>query len=299
MKKVLSVFLALFVLLLSAYAQKSAEGDAGYVGADTCKGCHTEYYDSYAKSIHARKALPGSPANLNACESCHGSGSAHVEKGGGKGTGMFVFSRKADAKDKAAKCLACHEESRHLAFWDNGRHKSAGVSCDDCHSIHGGRDKNLKTDQPDLCFGCHKDIRMMSNRQSHHPIKEGRMNCTDCHNPHGGFGPKMVKADSVNELCFKCHAEKRGPFRFEHQPVAENCLTCHNVHGSNHRSMLVSKPPQLCQNCHGDGGHPGRPYTAQRSFKGPDPRSQMFSRACMNCHTNIHGSNSANGFFTN
>ena len=246
---------------------------------------------SYSKSVHGKKALSGSPANRNECESCHGPGSAHVEKGGGKGTGIFAFTRKDDPKDKAAKCLACHEESRHLAFWDNGRHKSAGVSCPDCHSPHSGNEKMLKAEQPDLCFNCHKDIRMMLTRQSHHPIREGKMKCTDCHNPHGGFGPKMVKADSVNELCYTCHAEKRGPFRFEHPPVAENCLNCHNVHGSNHRSMLVSKPPQLCQDCHGDGGHPGRPYTARRSFKGPDPRAQMYSRACMNCHTNIHGSN--------
>lgn len=299
MKKFLYVLLPLFVLFLTFYVQRSAEGDAGYAGVESCKGCHSEYYDSYAKSIHSKKALSGSPANQNECESCHGPGSAHVENQGGKGTGIFAFTKKDDPKDKAAKCLACHEESRHLAFWDNGRHKSAGVSCTDCHSPHSGNAKMLKAEQPDLCFNCHKDIRMMLTRQSHHPIREGKMKCTDCHDPHGGFGPKMVKADTVNELCYTCHAEKRGPFRFEHPPVSENCLVCHNVHGSNHRSMLVSKPPQLCQDCHGDSGHPGRPYTAQRSFKGPDPRAQMYGRACMNCHTNIHGSNNADGSFTN
>jgi hypothetical protein len=62
---------------------------------------------------------------------------------------MFVFSRKADVKDKTAKCLACHED-RVTLHSGTSRHKSAGVSCDDCHSIHGGRGKNLKADQSDL-----------------------------------------------------------------------------------------------------------------------------------------------------
>ena len=112
-------------------------------------------------------------------------------------------------------------------------------------------------------------------------------------NPHGGFGQKMIKADSVNELCYTCHAEKRGPFRFEHPPVVENCLTCHEVHGSNHNNMLVRKTPQLCQGCHdvGDEHHSAEPFTSRNTFKGPAPSERMVGRACLNCHTNIHGSN--------
>jgi hypothetical protein len=41
----------------------------------------------------------------------------------------------------------------------------------------------------------------------------------------------MVKAESIKELCTTCHADKRGPWLFEHPPVEENCLTCHNPHG--------------------------------------------------------------------
>lgn len=290
MRKVLHVVLSMLFFFICSNVQKNAEGDAGFVGVDTCKGCHAGYYDSYARSVHGKMSVSGSPANRNACESCHGAGAGHIETGQGKRAGIFAFGKKDDPNYKSAKCLACHEESRQLMFWDNGRHKSAGVACSDCHNPHGSNEKLLKAEQPDLCFGCHKDIRMLLNRQSHHPIREGKMKCTDCHNPHGGFGEKMIKADSVNELCFTCHAEKRGPFRFEHPPVAENCLNCHNVHGSNHRSMLVSRPPQLCEDCHGDGFHSGRPYTAQNSFNGSTPRAQMFGRACLNCHTNIHGS---------
>ena len=305
MKKKSIVFLSvLFLFFMSLNANKSAEGDEGYVGVETCKGCHNEYYDSYSRSVHSKKAIPGSPANQNACESCHGSGTAHVNAGGGKGTGMFTFGRKTESKDKASKCLACHGESKIIAFWNMSKHKSEGLSCDNCHSIHGGREKFLKDYQPELCFGCHKDIKAQTNRQSHHPIKEGKIKCTDCHNPHGEFGPKMIKADTVNELCFNCHAEKRGPFMWEHPPVEENCLTCHTIHGSNHTSLLVSRMPFLCQNCHTETGHPRVPYGPfDSSFTGlvgttgnakPSAvtiRPKFVVRSCVNCHVNIHGSN--------
>jgi DmsE family decaheme c-type cytochrome len=108
----------------------------------------------------------------------------------------------------------------------------------------------------------------------------------------------MIKADSVNELCYKCHAEKRGPYAFEHPPVPENCLYCHEIHGSNHRGLLVRKVPLLCQSCHNDGGHPGNPYTNLHSFRGPatSNKNRFFARSCLNCHGNIHGSSLSPGF---
>ncbi len=290
----------LFVFLFAAAMQKGAEGN---VGVDTCKGCHEGYYESYARSVHAKKAIPGSPATRDACESCHGSGDAHVNAGGGKGTGMFTFGKKVDAKEKTAKCLSCHEESKHLALWNMSRHKSAGVSCDNCHSIHAGGDKFLKADRSEVCFQCHKDIKAQTNRQSHHPIREGKIACSDCHDPHGEFGNKMIKADSVNELCYKCHAEKRGPFMWEHPPVEENCLNCHAVHGSNHNRLVVMKVPQLCQQCHDGAYHPGTPWTKFSSFSPPvstpgvtAPAGQLVGRACLNCHNDVHGTNGPSAY---
>ena len=294
-----SVFL--FMILFGINSQRDASGEANYVGVDMCKGCHEGYYDSYASSIHAKKAIPGSPANKNVCESCHGAGSSHVEKGGGKGTGIFAFGKKIAPKDKALKCLSCHEESKNLAFWSMSKHKSAGVSCDNCHSIHAGGDKkSLKAAQSSLCYGCHKDVKAQTNRQSHHPIKEGKVSCSDCHDPHGEFGAKMVKADAVNELCYKCHSEKRGPFMWEHPPVEENCLNCHTPHGSNHDNLLTGKMPFLCQNCHTGSGHPRVPYGPyDSSFTGATgtpptgvtQRTKFVVRSCTNCHVNLHGSN--------
>ena len=294
MKK-LSIFSFMLFVFFMMPNIRTAMGSEGYAGIETCKGCHEDKAEGFNRSMHGKLENTRTPAAKEGCGSFYGSGLEHANAGGGKGVGgIFSFDKKLDENSRASKRLSCHAETTHLAFWDNGRHKSAGIACNDCHSIHGGGDKNLKAAQPELCFGCHKNIKVMVNKQSHHPIKEGRMNCTSCHNPHGGFGEKMIKADSVNDLCYECHTEKRGPFRWEHPPVVENCLNCHQVHGSNHNYMLVRKPPQLCQSCHDSGAHATIMYNSRDTFKGSDIDSykqRFVSRACTNCHTNIHGSN--------
>lgn len=295
MKKYLTFlsFFPILIFLWVAFLPADVRGSDGIVGVEICKGCHEDRYATYAISTHAKKGIPNSPANKDGCESCHGPGGAHVEKSGEKGVGIFIFSKRiADARSKSAKCLSCHEEARDMAFWDLAKHKAIGVSCDNCHTVHSGTRKNLKATQPDLCNICHRSIRAQENKQSHHPIREGKMKCTDCHDHHGGFGSKMIKADSTNELCYKCHAEKRGPYMWQHPPVEENCLSCHTPHGSNISKLLVSRVPLLCQNCHDATRHPGTIYTRFETFQGANPSNKMFARACLNCHSTIHGSNS-------
>ena len=284
-------FFPLSIFLWGAFPPAEVTGSNGIVGVEMCKGCHEDRYESYAKSIHAKKGIADSPANKEGCESCHGPGAAHVEKGGGKGVGLFNFGWREDAKSKSAQCLSCHGESRGLSFWDLAKHPAVGVSCDNCHTVHSSTRKNLRAAEPDLCNICHRSIRAKQNKQSHHPIREGRIKCTNCHDQHGGFGPLMIKADVVNELCYKCHAEKRGPFMWQHPPVEENCLSCHTPHGSNISKLLVSRVPELCQACHDWRGHPTTIYSRFETFQGANPSNRMFARACLNCHSTIHGSN--------
>jgi len=274
---------------------KEKEMKNHYIGAETCKECHEKQYESYAKSLHSKKSVKG-PASENACETCHGPGAMHVEKGGGRGVDIFAFNKNVDAKAKSAKCLSCHEETHQLTNWNLSKHRDEDISCTDCHDPHNKQVKFLKEQLPTLCYNCHKDIRSQTHRQSHHPINEGLIKCTDCHDPHGTFGENQLKTDSVNELCFKCHTEKRGPFMFEHPPVEENCLNCHTPHGSNHSKLLVENVPQLCQSCHDASRHPGTPYTAASGFDGSSPSNKYYARACLNCHSNIHGSNASSSY---
>jgi DmsE family decaheme c-type cytochrome len=96
---------------------------------------------------------------------------------------------------------------------------------------------------------------------------------------------------SLNDNCFRCHTEKRGPFLWPHQPVVDSCKNCHDPHGSNHEAMLLVAKPRLCQMCHIESRHPTNPYvrdTASAKF--------LLGRSCVNCHANIHGSNHPAGF---
>jgi len=289
-KRYCLIVLALCGLLPILISPATALSAEGYVGAEVCKACHSDIYHYFVRDIHGRKTVAGSPAAAAECESCHGPGAEHVQKGGGKGVAIFSFRGK-DALTRSSRCLKCHEESRDVAFWSMSRHKAMDVSCEQCHSIHHGVKSDLKKIQPDLCFECHRNIQAQANKQSHHPLREREMFCTQCHNPMGTFDSKMIKSDSINELCYECHAERRGPFVWEHPPVAEKCLNCHVPHGSNHPKLLSRKPPLLCQSCHDAIGHPGEPYTSFESFKGPRTSNHFVARACLNCHTNIHGSN--------
>ncbi len=287
------LFLSFSLSMGKDTSTKEAKTKTGYIGAETCKDCHEKQYESYAKSVHSKKSVKG-PGLQDACETCHGQGAMHVEKGGGRGVDIFAYNKNVDPKARSAKCLACHEETRQLTNWNMSKHNREDIACDACHSPHNQKGKFLKAEQSTLCFECHKDIRSQSSRISRHPLKEGLIQCSSCHDPHGTFGDKQIKADTVNELCYKCHAEKRGPFMFEHAPVAENCLSCHTPHGSNHAKLLISKAPQLCQSCHDWSRHPGTPYTGATAFGGiGTPSNKMYARACMNCHSNIHGSNAS------
>jgi DmsE family decaheme c-type cytochrome len=140
-------------------------------------------------------------------------------------------------------------------------------------------------------------------KPSHHPLREEKMQCTNCHNPHGTQTAKLISANSVNDKCYECHAEKRGPFLWEHPPVHENCLNCHDPHGSPHEPLLLVKKPLLCQRCHSDAFHPRQLLAIPQGSNGK-PSTSVYQqpamlqyRACTNCHVMIHGSNSPSGKF--
>ena len=194
-------------------------------------------------------------------------------------------------------CFQCHEDENRM-HWVGSVHEKRNVSCLACHSIHEAKDDKDLLVQPkveQVCAQCHQDIVAKGKRSAHMPIEEGKMDCTSCHNPHGSATAKMIKDDSANETCTRCHADKRGPFVWEHPPVRENCMNCHDPHGSHNENMLVARPPFLCQRCHDGQRHPATPYD-QTSINAVNNK---IIGSCTECHTNIHGSNHPSGsFFT-
>ena len=265
-------------------------GDAKYVGSKVCLGCHSSQAHLFERTLMGRLQKQGKMQ----CESCHGPGSEHARLGGGRGVGGIISFRTNDhsrtPEENNAICLGCHEKGART-LWQGSIHQSRGLACTNCHTIMKdvSRKYQLKTaQQPDTCFQCHKDIRGKVLRSEHMPVREGKMACSDCHSPHGSYNDHLLKEATVNDVCFQCHADKRGPFLWEHPPVVENCLNCHDPHGSINDNMLKVSRPRLCQRCHNVATrHPANPRNPMQI--------QAVNAGCLNCHSQIHGSNSPGG----
>jgi len=270
-------------------------------GAQTCVKCHEEEVASYSASIHGQKGNARGAAASGECSTCHGDGEAHV-KARGK-TPMKNPGKKSSmsADESSGTCIACHKSDNKRSHWEGSTHQTRDVTCASCHSVHAAKDKVLaKLTQPEVCFTCHKSQRAELNRPSRHPILEGKVSCADCHNPHGSVGPKLVKKDSTVETCYQCHAEKRGPFVHNHEPVQEDCGNCHSPHGSVVDSLLKMRQPMLCHSCHTPHGGQVLQVTGQGTNNrtatsgGKDGVNITQGRGCANCHTQVHGGNNPN-----
>ncbi|MBI3565904.1 MAG: DmsE family decaheme c-type cytochrome [Elusimicrobia bacterium] len=267
-------------VVASAPAQGTPEG-AKFVGKDACANCHTDKVAEFAKTFHGRKLL-SSPKLANACESCHGAGSAHAESGD---TSKIVNPKKLDAAATADLCFTCHKD-KSVMMWKTSIHNQNGVSCTNCHSVHEGQGrKSLVRGGTDTCLQCHKKQKADMRLMSHHPVLEGKMECVSCHNPHGGIEGNL-KADSMEEQCFKCHADKAGPFAFEHPPVADGCTNCHIPHGSVVDKLLKQPMPYLCMGCH------KWPHQVRTAGVNPAITVKIIEQRgrCTDCHREIHGS---------
>ena len=299
---VLLAAVVLFGFPSPAPAQKAAPTappvGGEYVGAETCKGCHEEAFQKFSHTKMGRLFLhqPRNTTEGLACENCHGPGKAHVEAGGGKGKGGLITFAKNDPtpiEKRNGVCLACHTKGDRV-FWTSSAHDARDVACTGCHRVmqdNSPKHQLAKPTEIETCGTCHLQKRAAQLRSSHMPLREGKMTCTSCHNPHGTVTPALLRENSPNDNCYRCHTEKRGPFLWQHAPVIENCMNCHDPHGSNHEKMLTVAKPRLCQQCHIETRHPTNPY-------GRDSASQKFvlGRSCVSCHVNIHGSNHPSGF---
>jgi len=288
----------------AAPAQSSDDADSVYsrAGADTCLSCHMSNQTVLAifKSKHAVPTDPRSPFGHDQlqCEACHGPGDAHAS-GIGRGKVQppvirFSADSAASVETQNGMCLVCHEADAGVG-WHGGPHDNNEVSCAGCHSSHTADDAVLRTStQADKCYDCHTFKKSDSLKAYSHPLREGKMACTDCHSPHNTTTNMQLVRHSLNDTCFQCHAEKRGPFLWEHAPVSEDCSNCHNPHGSNQPGMLAARAPLLCQRCHSQSGHPSIAYNADGLASGT-PSQYLLGQSCLNCHSQVHGSNHPSG----
>jgi DmsE family decaheme c-type cytochrome len=250
------------------------------------------------RTKHARPNDPRGPFGHGGlqCEACHGPGGAHVKAGGGPPAGMVVFGPKSPSTvaQQNANCLGCHQ-SNAAHDWASSAHAASNLTCVSCHTLHVAKDPVLSTvTQIEVCTACHQAQHTDLFKPSHHPLREGKMACTSCHSPHGSTAPAQLVKNTVNETCTSCHAEYRGPFLWEHQPVTEDCSNCHEPHGSAQPALLKMRTPFLCQTCHEGAGHPSI-FNTPQGLPGGAPSAYLLAGGCINCHSQVHGSNHPSG----
>lgn len=278
-------------------SQGQAALPAGYAGSDTCITCHEDQAGRLKGTAHDQAKNPRSPAAAQGCETCHGPGQAHVDD---EASGKIQKITALKPAEISQKCLTCHNRGEH-AGWEGSAHDRRDLSCATCHSVHSFKSfehQLVKTNETTLCATCHRlQVAKTERAVAHMPVREGKMSCTSCHNPHGSISNvKALKVgSSVAESCISCHTEMRGPVLWEHTPVRENCATCHDPHGSSNDRMLAVRMPMLCQRCHVATRHPASIYDKDEITTNKSNR--MFGRSCVNCHSNVHGSNHPSGQF--
>jgi predicted CXXCH cytochrome family protein len=227
---------------------------AKYIGSKECEQCHEKLYRDFATADHARLIAEGANALNAGCESCHGPGSLHSESGGEVKPPFSFAAGRPSAGSFGARLLV--EPQRSTVT---------------------------------VCFQCHNEVRGQFNLPSHHPVPEGKMTCTDCHSPHKGSayrggGTALL---SENESCFRCHANQRGPYVFEHEASREGCTVCHAAHGSVNSKMLTVRDANLCMKCHFQQLSGG-----QILIGGSDHTLRVQQGTCWTagCHEAVHGS---------
>jgi len=307
---------SLFVIgaAATAWAGPAPQTAAAALEKDAaCVKCHDSTSPKKIFSMYQTRHGNKADARTPGCINCHGPSDKHIESPGEPTEIVFTPKSKhlSPADDRNASCLKCHESTvLPRANWTGSQHQTRGVACNDCHQIHTPDQKVLnKATQAEVCYTCHKAQRAQTRLISTHPLAvtglgtTAKMACSDCHNPHGSTGPTLLLKNSVNETCYQCHAEKRGPFLWEHAPVVDSCVNCHTPHGSVNAALLKTRAPWLCQDCH-SGDHGNQVNSGANLLNGAvttvngqqqpgaaAPRVQMGARACLNCHVLIHGSN--------
>jgi len=257
------------------------------------------------RTPHGQQSDPEAPMAHLQCEACHGPGGEHAgrRRAAADHAAVVMFGAEAETPvtDQNTVCLDCHSDDVSLS-WQGSVHERNDSGCSGCHQVHTPTDPvTLRSGQNDTCFGCHRDLQAASRKpyahplDTSHPTRPPAMVCGDCHSPHASVSSGQLVRNTTNELCSTCHAEYRGPMLFEHAPVSEDCALCHRPHGSIHPALLTRRPPLLCQSCHSQRGHPSLSYTAAGLPDG-EPSAMVLERSCVNCHSQVHGSNHPSGY---
>jgi len=265
----------------------------------------------------------------------------------------FILSSQAMAEnashlDKGKNrfgCSACH--SAHGKRGAGTLRDAVPELCFNCHSPFGDRLVAAST-----------DVYGKFSRQYRHPVEDTaryhqadedlpekevtrprHVSCLDCHRPHlsesetpmigsSGYsssGQVKKKAESISEVCYKCHSESVNlpvgspntreeflPSNASYHPVERfarsrsisviselsgktmECIDCHDPHGSDNKFMLrfnyaedgVAESPYAYELCY--SCHRRESILSDQSFRAHARHIRYENTSCRTCH-NAHG----------
>lgn len=250
-----------------------------------CATCHARAFTKHVApdSVHGALVEPAAPLDRG-CGACHAGAEAHARSGGRKDLVESLRHAKRDEVERA--CGQCHGSEPTLHGVASGAHARSGLTCVSCHGASPSRG-GVRADAERGCASCHGDIAARFKLPNRHPVGEGdAMGCSDCHEPHSAR-PRLRDHELREGRCVECHVAYRGPFIWAHQVSRlDGCVACHDPHGSPNRRLLhEASSQQNCVGCHAD-------FPAFHD----QTQGSVFTR-CLECHTQVHGSNHSRYLF--
>jgi DmsE family decaheme c-type cytochrome len=247
-----------------------------------CAQCHAPAFPFLHGTVHESLGPLATPLGQG-CGGCHPGGPEHAESGGRRD--LIESMAGTDAATQQQICGQCHQDDEALHRSPNGAHARNEVTCLTCHSPTAPKG-SVREDASRRCATCHAPVQAQFELPNHHPVQEGGMDCVDCHEPHGAR-TKGRDRDLRQGRCVTCHTQYAGPFVFAHQASRiDGCMACHTPHGGvNKRMLKTPTSQQSCLQCHGD-------FPAFH-----DQTSGAVFTNCLNCHTEVHGSNHSRYLF--
>ncbi len=247
-----------------------------------CLECHQDMADNLVDGKHALTKPKGGERIAVTCIGCHGDWEKHMDD---PEAHKPIVPSKLPIIRQADACASCHQNEHQMTMITTDPHSRSGLPCSSCHKIHDNVNAASLIDaEGNFCLTCHQTVGAQFASRSAHPLHEGNVQCNDCHPMNDRKDHQL--ALGFDWTCQTCHAEVAGPFVYEH-PVSYNhlvqgggCVECHSPHGSPNERLLNQPGNGVCLQCHGvPPGH----RTAHSGM--------AVKVDCVNCHTDIHGSN--------
>lgn len=303
-----ALLLSLLAGLLPAQTTAPLPRDGAFAGKDECNRCHERQHKRLLSGSHG--AVLDVPA-LQGCETCHGPGARHGEAKD-PDPALITLPPLLAPAGQTALCRRCHQDQIEHHGGDPAGFRAAGLSCTDCHAIHGRKDPPplpgvvfhrrsdaVATAQPvgsGRCIDCHplRDATLAASPHHSLAAAQNATGCETCHgngalHAEGGAGRLITRPDRAADgvvTCRSCHAEIDATefhWRGRQKPYLSadiTCTTCHRIHQGAAPPTDQGATNRRCAGCHSSAfaTMPGSMHQALGGLDAPLPQG------CGSCH---------------